>query len=203
MPRNSSNAELESEELECTMRIRAAIEEEHEPLLRSIAVLVAKTGRESPLARSDGNCLGDPPRSGAGSSQTRGTIRPDPFGHGLGPRHRREAAFDPPTRGSPSLALYSRGRPRRRGLGGRARGSTAPDPPTRRSPDGSIWSRRSLASLPEERRAIEFRYYQGLDGEELAAALGVSTPGAARVRVCRALQSLRTHFAPAEEEVFP
>ncbi len=32
-------------ELECTARIRAAIEEDHEPLLRSIAVLVAKTGR--------------------------------------------------------------------------------------------------------------------------------------------------------------
>ena len=56
---------------------------------------------------------------------------------------------------------------------------------------------------PEERRAIEFRYYKGLDGEELARALGVSTPGAARVRVCRALQALRTLFAPAEEEVFP
>jgi RNA polymerase sigma factor (sigma-70 family) len=53
----------------------------------------------------------------------------------------------------------------------------------------------------EERRTIEFRYYQGLDGIELANALGVSTPGAARVRVCRALQSLRAHLAPAAEEV--
>ena len=55
----------------------------------------------------------------------------------------------------------------------------------------------------EERRTIEFRYYQGLDGQDLATALGVSTPGAARVRVCRALQSLRAHFAPVAEEVFP
>jgi hypothetical protein len=46
MPRNSSNARPESEELESSMRIRAAIEEGHEPLLRSIAVLVAKGGRE-------------------------------------------------------------------------------------------------------------------------------------------------------------
>ena len=45
MPGNSLDAELEAEELECTARIRAAIEEYHEPLLRSIAVLVAKTGR--------------------------------------------------------------------------------------------------------------------------------------------------------------
>ena len=44
--RTSSNAELESEVLERTVRIRAAIKEEHEPLLRSIAVLVAKTGRD-------------------------------------------------------------------------------------------------------------------------------------------------------------
>ena len=53
----------------------------------------------------------------------------------------------------------------------------------------------------DERRSIEFRYYQGLDGKELATALGVSTPGAARVRVCRALQSLRAHLAPDAEEV--
>src|SRR5580700_338129 len=46
MLRNSSNAELEPDELDCTVRIRAAIDEEHQPLLRSIAVLVANTGRE-------------------------------------------------------------------------------------------------------------------------------------------------------------
>lgn len=46
MNRNSSNAELEFDELECSVRIRAAINDEHGPLLRSIAVLVAKTGRD-------------------------------------------------------------------------------------------------------------------------------------------------------------
>jgi DNA-directed RNA polymerase specialized sigma24 family protein len=45
MPRNSSNAELESAALECAARIRAVIEEDHEALLRSVAVLVAKTER--------------------------------------------------------------------------------------------------------------------------------------------------------------
>jgi RNA polymerase sigma factor (sigma-70 family) len=56
---------------------------------------------------------------------------------------------------------------------------------------------------PADRRALECRYYQGLDGDELAIALGVSTPGAARVRVCRALQALRTHFRSAAGEVVP
>ena len=46
MSRNSSNAERESEQRECTARIRAAIEEGHEAMLRSIAVLVARTGRD-------------------------------------------------------------------------------------------------------------------------------------------------------------
>ena len=46
MPRNSSNAELEPEELPSTVRIRAEIKEKHDPLLRSIAVLVARTGRD-------------------------------------------------------------------------------------------------------------------------------------------------------------
>jgi RNA polymerase sigma factor (sigma-70 family) len=55
---------------------------------------------------------------------------------------------------------------------------------------------------PEERRVIELRYYQALDGEELALALGVSTPGAARVRLCRALRALKKRLC-AETEVLP
>ena len=53
---------------------------------------------------------------------------------------------------------------------------------------------------PEERRAIQLRYYEGLDGKALADALGASSVGAARVRVCRALQSLRLQFDTAQEE---
>jgi DNA-directed RNA polymerase specialized sigma24 family protein len=69
---------------------------------------------------------------------------------------------------------------------------------------GRLDLEQALARLShDDRRAIEFRYYHGLDGAELSAALGVSSPGAARVRVCRALQALRTHFAPAEAEVLP
>jgi len=156
----------------------------------------------SPLARSDGSCLGGPRRGGPGSAQTRGPLRPDPFGDGLGPRHRREVAPVPQTHGSPGLAVYSRGRPGRRGLGRRARAAVL------QIGDEAAAERLDLEQAlteisAEERRTIELRYYQGLDGAELAAALGVPTPGAARVRVCRALQALRTHLAPAEEEVFP
>ena len=52
---------------------------------------------------------------------------------------------------------------------------------------------------PGERHVLELRYYQGLDGEQLAGALGGLTPGAARVRVCRALQALRTQFLGTRE----
>ncbi|HTU90097.1 MAG TPA: sigma-70 family RNA polymerase sigma factor [Gemmataceae bacterium] len=46
----------------------------------------------------------------------------------------------------------------------------------------------------QQRRAIELRYFKGLDGEELARALDAPTAGAARVRLARALQALRAVF---------
>jgi len=55
----------------------------------------------------------------------------------------------------------------------------------------------------DERRALEARYYRGLDGNDLAQALGAPNAGAARVRVCRALQVLRSQLLPAQEEVSP
>ncbi len=202
MPRNSSNAELESAELECSMRIRAAIEEEHEPLLRSIAVLVARTGRDlrwaevmeiaseilheavqEALKHAD---RFDPARSA--TAWIRGIAA-----RLLLNRRRAEARI---WRCTPAAVLGEEAWAA--ALGQHCTGST----------DGAVAGRldleQALARIsPDERRAIEFRYYQGLDGDELAAALGVSSPGAARVRVCRALQSLRTHFSAAEEEVFP
>jgi RNA polymerase sigma factor (sigma-70 family) len=76
------------------------------------------------------------------------------------------------------------------------------------SADGAVAGRLDLEQAlgrlsDQDRRAIELRYYQGLDGEELANALGVRTPGAARVRVCRALGALRDQFSPVGEEVVP
>jgi DNA-directed RNA polymerase specialized sigma24 family protein len=69
---------------------------------------------------------------------------------------------------------------------------------------GRLDLEQALARIsPEERRTIVCRYYQGLDGQELANALGMASPGAARVRVCRALQALRSQFPLDEEEVSP
>lgn len=61
--------------------------------------------------------------------------------------------------------------------------------------------RQALARLDkQQRRAIELRYFEGLDGEELAHALDAPTAGAARVRLARALQALRTVFGSSGEE---
>lgn len=54
---------------------------------------------------------------------------------------------------------------------------------------------------PSDRAAIEARFFRGLDGREIADALGLPSPGAARVRVCRALQALRNLFAAGGPEV--
>jgi RNA polymerase sigma-70 factor (ECF subfamily) len=52
-----------------------------------------------------------------------------------------------------------------------------------------------LPALPAaDRRALELRIFQGLDGEALAAALPAASAGAARVRVHRALNRLRELF---------
>jgi RNA polymerase sigma factor (sigma-70 family) len=64
--------------------------------------------------------------------------------------------------------------------------------------------RQALARLDEpQRRVVELRYFKGLDGEELARALGAPTAGAARVRLTRALQALRLQFGSTEGEVTP
>lgn len=61
--------------------------------------------------------------------------------------------------------------------------------------------RQSLARLKEDqRRVLELRYFKGLDGEELAMALGAPTSGAARVRLARALQALRAVLGVSGEE---
>jgi RNA polymerase sigma factor (sigma-70 family) len=61
--------------------------------------------------------------------------------------------------------------------------------------------RQALARLDAaQRRIIELRYYEGLDGEELARALNLPTAGAARVRLARALQALRAAFGASGDE---
>jgi RNA polymerase sigma factor (sigma-70 family) len=59
----------------------------------------------------------------------------------------------------------------------------------------------ALARLDErQRRAIKLRYFEGLDGEELAHELDAPTAGAARVRLARALQALRAVFGASTDE---
>jgi RNA polymerase sigma factor (sigma-70 family) len=202
MPRTSSNAARESGGLACTVRIRAAIEEGHDALLRSIAVLVAEPGRG--LRRAEVMEIASEILHEAVQEALRYADRFDPT--------RSATAW---VRGIAARRLLARRRAEARAwrcipaavLGEEAWAAALGQHgtgPADVAVCGRLDLEQALARLcPDERRAIECRYYQGLDGEELAAALGVSTPGAARVRVCRALRSLRTHFAPAGEGVFP
>jgi RNA polymerase sigma factor (sigma-70 family) len=199
MPRNAA---WESGDQDRTERIRAAIEEGHESMLRSIAVLVAKTDRDLrwPEVREIASELlqeavrealkhagrFDPTRSA--TAWVRGIAA-----RLLLTRRRAEARL---CRCIPAAVLGEEAWVAALGRHGTG--------PANAAVDGRLDLEQALARVsPGERRTIELRYYQGLDGADLAAALGVSTPGAARVRVCRALQALRTHLAPAQEEVFP
>ena len=79
----------------------------------------------------------------------------------------------------------------------------------RSGPPGEAVDRRldlegALAGLmPEERQVIELRFFQGLDGGELAQAFGAPTSGAARVRLCRALRVLKERLICSHGEVLP
>jgi RNA polymerase sigma-70 factor (ECF subfamily) len=50
---------------------------------------------------------------------------------------------------------------------------------------------------PKDRRAVELRFLEGLTGPELASALGVPTPGAARAETHRAMVRLRALMGAA------
>ena len=202
MPTNSSRAELESAERQASARIRAAIEEEYEPLLRSIAVLVARTGRN----------LRWPDVMDIASDVLHEAVR-EALKHAE--RFDQECSATAWVRGIAARLLLNRRRLEVRGerrlpaavIGDQA-WAVALEQQCTGPADGAVAGRldleQALACIShEERRAIELRHYQGLDGQALAAALGVATPGAARVRVCRALQAIRIHFAQAEEEVLP
>jgi RNA polymerase sigma factor (sigma-70 family) len=201
MPRNSSNSEAESEGLECAARIRAAIEAAHETLLRSIAVLVART--EKRLRWSDVLELAAEILHEAVHEALKHASDLDPT--------RSATAW---VRGIAARLLLNRRRVEARGrrcvpatvLGEEAWAAVLGQLATG-SADAAVAGRLDLEQAlgrlaPEARRALECRYYQGLDGEALASALGVATAGAARVRVCRALQALRACFL-AEQEVLP
>jgi RNA polymerase sigma factor (sigma-70 family) len=200
MARKSSNSEPESGAMECAARIRAAIEEQHEGLLRSVALLIAKTEtrfRWPEVMELASEILHEAVREAL----------------------KHASDFDPTrsatawVRGIAARVLLSRRRVEARSrrcvpatVLGEEAWATALGQLCSGSADSAVAGRLDLEQAlrriaPQERRAIECRYYQGLDGQALANALEVSSPGAARVRVCRALQALRAQFLVAEEEV--
>jgi RNA polymerase sigma factor (sigma-70 family) len=60
-----------------------------------------------------------------------------------------------------------------------------------------------LGRLPaEQRELLRLRFYEGLDHDEIAARLGIST-GSARVRLCRALAALKAIAGAGPKEDRP
>jgi RNA polymerase sigma factor (sigma-70 family) len=202
MPRKSSNADPEAAAPDCAARIRAAIAEEHEALLHSVAVMVARSERRlrwPEVMDRASEILHEAVREALKHAR-----RFDPsrsataWVRGIAARLllNRRRADSRDRRCIPATVLGEE--PWLAALGQRC--AVADDAAVA----GRLDLEMALARVsPEERRAIQCRYYQGLDGEQLAGALGVATPGAARVRVCRALQALRSHFSVSEEEVLP
>ena len=202
MTRKPSNDESEVGVMNSAAQIRSAIEENHEQLLRSVALLVAKSERGLPwsvvmeialetLQRAVQEALNHVNQFDATRSATA-------WVRGIAAKllltRRREGGRDSRCISATALgdeawaaALWQI--------------SVGPsDAATGRRLD----LEQALGRIScDELRVIKLRYYQGLDGEELATVLGVSTAGAARVRLCRALQALRTQFIPAAEEVCP
>jgi RNA polymerase sigma factor (sigma-70 family) len=202
MPSNSSPSGAESEARACAAQVRAAIAQGHESLLRSVAVLVAKT---------------EPHLRGPEVMERAAEVLHEAVREAL----KQAAAFDPSrsatawVRGIAARLLLNRRRAEARDrrcvpasvLGEQAWAAVLGQlctGPADAAVAGRIDLEQALGRLaPADRRAVECRYFQGLDGKALASALGVATPGAARVRVCRALQALRAHFRLDEEGGLP
>jgi RNA polymerase sigma factor (sigma-70 family) len=76
------------------------------------------------------------------------------------------------------------------------------------TPDGAASARMDAELMlrritPPAREAIVARFLKGLDGQDLARAIGAPSVGAARVRVARALKALRDQFGTSGPEVTP
>lgn len=202
MSGNCSNVETEPELLEGVQRIRAAIEVEHDALLRSVMLLVVKTERRHRW--SDAREI---------ASEILQNAVQEALNHADQFDVTRSATAW--VRGIAARLLLNRHRAEarnRRCVSASVLGDDAwaaaleqmSTDPTDTSIACRLDLKQALNRISEsEQKAIELRYFQGLDGQELADALGVSTPGAARVRLCRALQSLRVQFVPAAKEVIP
>ena len=182
--------------------IRQTVAEFHEPLLRSIALFIVRTERGS---------------SWPAALEKASEVLNEAVEQAL----KQAGKFDPTRsaaawiRGIAARVLLGRNRTRARDsrcVSASALGDDAWEAALETlftEPGDSIAAARLdletlLSKLPiEERRTIELRYFQALDGMSLATALGVPSAGAARLRVYRALQSLRILFATAKEEARP
>jgi DNA-directed RNA polymerase specialized sigma24 family protein len=199
---NALKADKKSVTGDRATRIRAVIAEEHGALLRSVAVLIAKTEPR----------LGWPEVMDKASEILHEAVQ-ESLHHAF--------AFDPNrsatawVRGIAARLLLARRRAEARGrrcisatVLGEANWVAALGQLCAGSSEGAVAGRLDLEAAirrigPEERHAIECRYYRGLDGNNLASAMGVATVGAARVRVCRALRALRAQFPLREDETIP
>jgi RNA polymerase sigma factor (sigma-70 family) len=202
MPTDSSKVEPGPEATDPAAPVRAALEAYHERLLRSVAVMVSKTEPHLPWAG-----VMDLAREVLDEAAKEALAHTENFDPG-----RSAVAW---LRGIAARVLLGRRRAdarSRRCVTATALGEEGWEAAVARlctgPPDATVGRRldieQALARIrAEERQVIELRYYQGLDGRELAEALGVSSPGAARVRLCRALRALRGHFPRAQGEVLP
>jgi RNA polymerase sigma-70 factor, ECF subfamily len=199
---NLSKAEADARALANAAHIRAAVAENHGPLLRTIAVLVARSDRRlrwSAAMDVAAEVLHEAVREGLKHAATFDASRSAPaWIRGIAAKllsaRRRAEARD--RRCVPAAVL-----------GGDA-WAAALDQLRTESDDRVVARRLDLEQAldriePDERHVLELRYYQGLDGEQLAGALGGVSPGAARVRLCRALQALRSVFHSTHEVGLP
>jgi RNA polymerase sigma-70 factor (ECF subfamily) len=202
MPMDTTNVPLEPEARGRAARIRQVITERHDELLHSVALMVSKSLQhlrwadvvdvaQEVLNTAVGEALAhaelfDPARSAA--AWIRGVAA-----NVLRDRCRADARA---RRCVPETSLGKEGWES-------ALSQLRTEPPGE-ALDPRLDLASALARLPpEDRHVIELRYYQDLDGEQLAQALRAPTSGAARVRLCRALRVLRERLQHAEGEVLP
>jgi RNA polymerase sigma factor (sigma-70 family) len=200
MPIDPSNGSPSPEATDRVARIRAAVVENHERLLHSIALMIAKTEHrpcscpdvmdqaQDVLGEAVQEALGhaenfDPSRSavawlrGIAANVFRSRRRADAR------THRCVPATDLGVEGWESAL---------------ARLCTAP---TNDAVAHRQEVEQALARITDdERHVIVLRYYHGLGGEKLAKVLGVPSPGAVRLRLYRAMQAFKRHFPRAEGE---
>lgn len=197
---SGSDLEQKSNELEQHTLIRTAVQESHQTLLRSVAILVANVERQMawPQVMEIANeTLNEAVQQALKNAHSFDVAR----------------SVTAWVRGISARLLLARRRAEarnRRCVSATALGeeawASALEQRSSLSGESAVAQRldleEAMARLTEgDRQVILLRYFKGLDGEALAEALGTDTTGAARVRVCRALQALRTKFSSAASEV--